>query len=716
MKMKKNPKAFLVAVLIAVGISSLAQNKIIDSLKNVLKTQKDDTGKVNTLNRLCEKVWRSGQLDTALVYSGNAKALSNKVGYKRGLVDAYKSEGIIYDIRGDYSKALELDFKALAISQEIGNKNDIAKIYCNIGYVYSHLGDYAKALDYDFQSLTIQKDLGYKIGIASNLGNIGIIYMNLENYSKALEYEEKALAINEEIKSKSASSFNLGIIGAVYSEQSDHVTKGRDSLLKMAFIYYNKALVIDQEMGYKRGIVANIGNLGGVFEAQAGLAEANHDYEASDSLYKKALAYDFKALGIDMEMGDKEGIANRYCNIGSAYTHLKKYGLALTYLDSSINLSKEIGSKDNLKFAYNLRTVLDTATGNYKQRLEDYEMYIVYRDSLINEANTKKTVQSEMNFEFEQKQASEKAERDKKDAVADQERKKQLVIRNSFMGGFALMLMLAFFIFRGYRQKQKANEIISEQKTIVEEKQKEILDSIHYAKRIQRALLASEALLRKNLPEYFVLYKPKDIVSGDFYWATEKNGAFYLAVCDSTGHGVPGAFMSLLNISFLNEAITDKNIVQPNDVFNHVRRRLIENVSQDGGQDGMDGVLLWMKGTSLYYSAAYSAPIIIRNNEIIELNTDKMPVGASPKQDVPFENLTLDLKKGDTLYLFTDGYADQFGGSKAKKFMHRKFLEKLLAISSKPLADQKDNLNEEFEKWKGMLEQVDDVLVIGIKV
>ncbi len=341
----------------------------------------------------------------------------------------------------------------------------------------------------------------------------------------------------------------------------------------------------------------------------------------------------------------------------------------------------------------------------------------------MNEANTKKTVQTEMNFEFEQKQATEKAEQDKKDAVAEQGRKRQLVIRNSFIAGFTLMLTLAFFIFRGYRQKQKDNEIISTQKAIVEEKQKEILDSIKYAQRIQNALLASDKLLSKNLPEYFVLFKPKDIVSGDFYWATTKGDSFYLAVCDSTGHGVPGAFMSLLNISFLNEAITEKNISEPGEVFNHARKKLIENVSYDGGKDGMDGTLLCLAppsskgGIKLSYASAYNAPLVIRKGEVIELNADKMPIGTSPKENESFTLNSFPLQKGDMLYTFTDGFADQFGGPKGKKYKYKQLLEKLIMLLAQlTMEEQKNLLNKEFEDWKGNLEQVDDVLIIGIRV
>lgn len=268
---------------------------------------------------------------------------------------------------------------------------------------------------------------------------------------------------------------------------------------------------------------------------------------------------------------------------------------------------------------------------------------------------------------------------------------------------------------------ERTAEVV-QQKDIIEHKQKEILDSIQYAKRIQYTILAHDEFLRKHLPDFFVFFKPKDIVSGDFYWATapayfaKGKEKFYLAVCDSTGHGVPGAFMSLLNISFLNEAINEKKISEPGEVLNHVRKRLTGSVSKDGAQDGMDGILLCIeKGkTTVTYAAAHNRPIIIRKNEIIEYPADKMPIGVGVRDD-SFVTHTLEIEKGDSLYLYTDGYADQFGGAKGKKFKYKNLNELLLANCGKPLQEQRDILSQTFENWKGDLEQIDDVLVFGIK-
>lgn len=299
----------------------------------------------------------------------------------------------------------------------------------------------------------------------------------------------------------------------------------------------------------------------------------------------------------------------------------------------------------------------------------------------------------------------------------------------------------------------KQKEIVEHQKHIVEEKQKEILDSINYAKRIQYTLLAHADFLQENIPNHFVYFNPKDIVSGDFYWATKRGNKFYLAVCDSTGHGVPGAFMSLLNISFLNEAVNEKGIEEPNKVFDFVRQRLIDNISKEGQKDGFDGILICIEtlpspvgnpegsmiqkekttssskglGVRVTYAAANNAPILIKTAlrqaqgpvaggaELVEAESDRMPVGMGERKE-NFKLFTVDAQKGDALYLYTDGYADQFGGPKGKKFKYKPLNELILANHTQTLSDQKEILKTTFENWRGNLEQIDDVCIIGIRL
>lgn len=266
----------------------------------------------------------------------------------------------------------------------------------------------------------------------------------------------------------------------------------------------------------------------------------------------------------------------------------------------------------------------------------------------------------------------------------------------------------------------KQNELkrsVEVQNSEIAEKSKEITDSINYARRIQFTLLAHYEFLKDNLKDHFILFKPKDIVSGNFYWATKHGDKFYLAVCDSTGHGVPGAFMSLLNISFLNEAINEKGIEAPNEICNYVRKKLIENISQEGRQDGMDGVLIcWdSKLKKLSYAAAHNSPFLVSKSAGTDLIADKMPIGKGERTE-NFSLHEIDIKEGDTLYLFTDGYADQFGGPRGKKFKYKQLHELLTSFRDVAFTEQKKVLDDIISEWKGNLEQTDDILIVGLKL
>jgi len=329
----------------------------------------------------------------------------------------------------------------------------------------------------------------------------------------------------------------------------------------------------------------------------------------------------------------------------------------------------------------------------------------------------------QQNIEAEKKKQELKSSKLEQDKKTEEVRKEKLM-RNFSLVGLLFVLGLVFFVYRSLRQNKKAKAIIEQQKQIVEsqkhlvdEKQKEIIDSINYAKRIQYTLLAHKDFLSTYIPQYFVYFNPKDIVSGDFYWATKKGNKFYLAVCDSTGHGVPGAFMSLLNIGFLSEAINEKGIERPNDVFNYVRQKLVDNLSKDGQKDGFDGILICLNldTKQITYSAANNKPILVKNNKFIELEADRMPVGMGERKE-DFKLHTVDAQQGDILYLYTDGYADQFGGPKGKKFKYKPLNELIIGNHTKPLQEQKIVLQNNFDSWRGNLEQVDDVCVVGIKI
>lgn len=447
--------------------------------------------------------------------------------------------------------------------------------------------------------------------------------------------------------------------------------------------------------------------------------------------FSAAISYYNKALNIYLTKKNQYPILLCNSNIAQVMCDSKDYKNAIKQSYYTLGMFKGEENKSvntdlqlSLARSYLHLNQPDSAEKYFERFFEGSFMLMqAEQNSTINELNTK--------YQTEEKEKDIAILKKNSELQEEESKRKQLLIY-FFIGLTILLVATVYLAVKSYFNKKKANTIITLQKTevehqkhLVEEKQKEIIDSINYAKRIQFTLLAHEELLNKNLSEYFVFFQPKDIVSGDFYWSTvvehtessHKSGLFFLAVCDSTGHGVPGAFMSLLNTSFINEAITEKHIYDPALILNHARKRLISSVSKDGQRDGMDGILLCIDRTAgqITYSAANNNPILISENKIFDLAADKMPIGQGEKNE-SFTTHTVAYKHGDMLYLYTDGYADQFGGPKGKKFKYKPLNELLLANSNNPAKQQKENIVTVFENWKGALEQVDDVCIIGIRL
>lgn len=298
-----------------------------------------------------------------------------------------------------------------------------------------------------------------------------------------------------------------------------------------------------------------------------------------------------------------------------------------------------------------------------------------------------------------------------------------------------------FMVFNTYQKSKKTNlllstknEEIETQKLLIEEKQHEIIDSIHYAQRIQKAMLAKKEVLDSYLKDYFILFKPKDVVSGDFYWAQDvlinQQQQLLLITADSTGHGVPGSIMSMLNISCIEKAVEVEKLTAPRDIINHTRIKVIESLKRDGslegGKDGMDCTILLIdfRNKKMTYAAANNPIWVMRSNkhdlsdssQILELEPDKMPVGKHDKDQIPFQQHELQLEKGDIIYTFTDGLADQFGGPKGKKFMYKQMKALLISVASLSMHEQQITIEKALKDWMGENEQVDDITLIGIRV
>jgi tetratricopeptide (TPR) repeat protein len=677
--------------------------------------------------------------DTAIVLCKKAMVISERLNFTKGKAESYGWLGYLIKGKGDISKALEYNHKSLTILEKIGDKEGITSLLNNIGSIYNQKGDNTKALKYFQKSLKIEAEIGNKAGIAYSLNNIGFIYMDQGRLTKALDFYHKSLKIREEIGDEGAIAISLKNIGVIYKNQGDK-TK--------ALEHFQKALKIEEKMGDKIGIAASLNNIGSIYKDQGEQLKALEYYQRSFTIQEeignkigiatslnnigviydsqgdllKALEFYHKSLKVHEEIGDKAGIAHSLDNIGSLEVALGMLASGENNLQRSLKLARELGSPSIISHsALNLSSIAKKQ-GKHKLAMQMYELHIQMRDSLNNEATQKATAQQQAKYQYEKEKAIDDVEYNKQLAIEQEAKAKQKVITVAIGVGLGLVVVFLIFVYNRLQVTKKQKNLIDKQKQEVEEAHKEITDSITYAERIQRSFLATDEILNDNLGEHFVFFQPKEAVSGDFYWAGQlSNGHFAIVNADSTGHGVPGAIMSILNVSSIEKAV-EKGLTTPSDIFNDTRKTIIERLKKDGsehgGKDGMDASLISFNSdkTKMTYVAAQNPIWIIRNGELTEVKPEKMPVGKHDYDHIPFIGGEYDIKKGDQIYTLTDGFQDQFGGPKGKKFMVKKMREYVLSISTLPMEEQLQKISDTFSAWKGDVEQIDDVCVIGVRI
>ena len=488
--MKKSFKYILSCVLILDTCCSFAQSAKIDSLLSILKTAKEDSTKIKTLNDLAWKFQNSNP-DSSILLSEQALE-------KISLQFSVPSSSL-------FEKLKNIDYKTLN-AEQYRLVLVAGKCFHQLGGCYLVKSNYPRSLDFYFKALSIwdelekweyekkgvkdpkSKILGYK---SKTLGYMGIVYDEQGDYPKALDYYFKALKMDEMVGRKTGIAAKSCNIGLVYKEEGDAIQNiienhyQKDSLYQKALDYYFKSLKINEELNSKGNIATCLGNIGVVYDEQ--------------KKHTEALGYYLKALKIDEEIGDKNGMAVWIQDIGSLYTSLKKYSEAEKYLKNALLLNKKIGAIDYEMKTENDLSELYTKTNRYQLALEHYKKAMSLKDTLFSADKNKEITRKEMNYEFEKKEAKVKAENEKQQAVAEADKKKQQVILYSVIGGLLVVLIFAIFIFRALRITRRQKTLIEKQKKLVEEKQKEILDSIHYAKRIQTALLPTEKYITKSL-------------------------------------------------------------------------------------------------------------------------------------------------------------------------------------------------------------------------
>jgi len=777
-------------IIIFVLVSSLTSFsvEIIDSLENVLKSSKW-IDKAKILNDL-SKEYSKNDYEKGIQYAESALEIAKKLNSPLEEARAYYNIGEVYRLQNDYTKSLKYNQDALNLFKKATEKTGEADCYVNFGLISAKKGEYDEALNFYEKALEIRIQIKDLKGQSACYNNIGNIYKNRGKYEEAIESFTKAKKIKVEIKDEKGagiSIYNIGNVQFINTDYENALINYQEALKifekidfksgvascfsgfgmiyenwnenKKAIEYYEQALKIEQEVGNEYGIADGYNNIGNAY--------------SQDSNYVEALEFYKKSLEIRQKIGYTQGIASSLSNIGITYSILGNYTESNKYLKEALVIVKDINNpyelvniynaigKNHLKSHQNIEALtmfnkslavaleidlkmmfptnyLDISQtydsmGNYKMAYESHKKYSENWQNIYNDE--KNRILTDMQTKYETEKKEQQIELLNKDKEIDAERiKQQKIIIYVFILGLLFIVVFSILIYRQYQQKKRANRELEIKNALITHQKQEITDSIHYAERIQRAVLPVDSTFSDCLSDYFVLFKPKDIVSGDFYWMTTKNDKIIIVAADCTGHGVPGAFMSMLGVSFLNETVNDKGVIQANEILNEVRKSVIKSLQQTGkegeAKDGMDISLCVIdsKNKKIEFAGANNPLYIVRKSadseEVVlsEIKPDKMPVAIHIRMD-SFTNNVIDLVEGDNLYLFSDGFADQFGGPKGKKYKYKTFKDILINNANLPMKEQKKLLDSSIEEWKlysdengKPYEQIDDILVIGVRV
>lgn len=761
-------KIIILTLILSIPVRFFAQNTEIDSLKFVADTIGVDSLKIKTLTRIAnlyssenndssvkyfnkalelaidfdynkiasticlnhgDMVLYSGQYDIADSLFDLAILFAEKNNFKTGKAEAIYLKGLIYDYKGEYTEANEYYFQAL---EQTPSKRDSARYYIGIGNVYIRRAYYILALEAYQKSLKMMYEVRYRYGIATCYLNIGNVFLDQKDFKKALSSYIRGLVIYEDFGNVNAMAYCYNNIGTVLDHSGNY---------KAAYPYYLKTL-----NSYKQ-----VNNLYGIALSYSNIAS----YFSNEKMYDSAFYYYQKAETIELQLEDKESLLILYRSLGALYKDKGNFSKAIDYSLKSYQMAQEIESLSRQREALEVLSESYALSKDFKNAYFYNVKFKELHDSIYNEDNQKKLTQQEVKFEYDKKIEIQRIEQKRQQQLHDAEMQRQGIIKKAFLSGLILMFLTLFFVFRAFLIKKKANVLISqknneiEQQNVELEQQKEeimaqteslenanieiskqkhalevsykhVTDSINYASRIQNAIISDEIIFNTFFKEHFILWEPRDIVSGDFYWVKETENHILIAVADCTGHGVPGAFMSVLGVSLLNEVLRRNDIISAADTLEFLRANVKNALKQSGDineqKDGMDMAFCAIDKSlkTLQYAGANNPLYISRNNKIIEYKPVRNPIGIYVREK-QFENHKIDLHNNDQIYLFSDGYADQLNEN-IKKFTTFNLKKLLVEVSDKSMKHQKEILYETIIKWKGNFKQLDDILFVGLKV
>jgi serine phosphatase RsbU (regulator of sigma subunit)/predicted negative regulator of RcsB-dependent stress response len=696
--------------------------QLLDSCLKLYHNAKNDTARLFQLNTLANKLeddrlWPAyafvlkDEVEKALKKKDNPEAVTKRLNVFAGSAAHFLGYYYLQIVRNDsiseiYNKA------SIVYHSRAGRKKSVANDLLSLAGNYSNQGKVTEAMSSYQQALSIfteEKDTSHS---ATCLQNIGYLLMNQNDFSGALKYFKQAMFLYEKINHEHDKADCLNFIASCYKGLNDFPS---------AVNAYNEAEKIYRSVDDEYGLATILLNRGELFMQMGDDEAAFSNFKTSLELFERS--------------GDKNPISFALNDLAACY--LKKGDLknARLMAERSFALAQEMRYPDNLRNSAKILSSIYKQSGEFKKALDMHELYSKMNDSILNADTKRNTIEKELKYQHDRELLELQKQREKEALLAVKEKEKRNIVIASVSVGLLLVCLFLLFLYNRFRviRRQKniielqKNEVeeqkeeIENQKNLVENKNHEILDSITYARRLQQAILPQEKTVLSYLPESFVLYKPKDIVAGDFYWIEKVGDEVIVAVADCTGHGVPGAMVSFVCVNALNRAVLEYGLTSPARILDKVSELVIKAFerSENEVKDGMDIAICTFntKTRELHYAGAYNPLWILRKEatDIEEIKGTRQAIGnvAAP---VPFQNNELRLETGDIVYLFSDGYADQFGGAKGKKLKYKSFAEILLQQRQLPLGKYADALDSAFEDWKGTLEQVDDICVLGFKV
>ena len=701
-------KQLLLILTLILSFSVISQNTKQDVIEETLKeieAATSDTAKSRHYVTLAI-TYRNVDIYKSDSVSQIAFDLALRSGDKYYLAKAIDNLGQIDLYQGNYDmgvlkfeKALDLlDADSVNINNNDKHSNaQMARIYDNLGMSYDYKGEYGQAIKYYLAARDIFQHIGRIDGVGVVENNLGISYLYLQDFENSKTHFETAYKIYiEEIKDTNnaySAKMNLGIIDYFTGDTVAALEKFREVAIAME----------------------KIGNLRSYGSSVTNIAEMYQEMGESDS----AFFYLEKAIEVDKKLNNIDGLETDYRIMGSLYRDLKDYQNARKYYFKALDINMEVGRKYTIEQTYVALYELEKEAKNFEKALEFLELQNAYKDSLMEESNTKIIGKMEAEHEFNKELAVQKAKDEQKLKVEEEKRRKSELVLYYTIGIILVVVLFAILVLRSLRETKKQKELVQLAKQEIEVKNQELVDSITYAKRIQTAILPPDEMVKKLLPNSFVIYIPKDIVAGDFYWMQEHKGKVLFAAADCTGHGVPGAMVSVVCNSGLNRAVREFDLTDPGAILSKTRELVVEEFekSVEDVKDGMDIALCSLEGNTLQYAGAHNPLWIIRNgsDEIEEIKANKQPIGKFDNP-LPYQTHEVQLNSGDLVYIFSDGYADQFGGDKGKKFKASNFKQLLLSIKDESLETQNEQIVKNFHEWKGSIEQLDDVCIIGVRI